>query len=93
MGDVIDMTGRVLAEGETVTENREEQEQRAALYAVWADAPRAAREWAELHGFDYPDAVELLVHSLLTEAEEASAEHERAGQVLEFIRDRFFSGE
>ena len=90
---VVDMTGRELAPGESVTADRFEQEQAAEAREFWDNVPAMVRYLAEntLDTLDYPDVVELIVHSLLTEAEQASEKHDRAAEVLEFIRGRFFA--
>ena len=93
MGTVIDMTGRMLVEGEEITATASEQLERAELREIWDSVPEIVREWADGHGMEYPAAVELMVHSLLTEATQGAEEHERAAQVLEFIRERFFAGD
>ena len=93
MGAVVDMTGRVLAEGEDVTETAGEQLERAVMREHWLEVPAIVREWADGSGLEYPDAVELMVHSLLSEAVQAAEEHERAAQVLRFIGSRFFAEE
>ena len=90
MGSVVDMTGRELFEGEVITATAGEQLEGATTREAWDNAPLFVREWAELYGFDYPEAVELLVHSLLSEARQAAVKHDRAGEVLEFVRSRFF---
>ena len=91
MGSVVDMTGRVLDAGEEITATAAEQLERAELREIWDSVPEIVREWADGHDLQYPAAVELMVHSLLTEALGASEKHERAAQVLEFIRSRFFA--
>jgi hypothetical protein len=88
MGQVIDMAGRTLADGETV-EDRDEE--RSAIASVWHGAPEMVLEVAKLHEMDYCDAVAYTVHSLLREAEGAAEKHEKAAQLLEFIRDEFFA--
>ena len=93
MGAVVDMTGRVLAEGEDVTETAGEQLERAVMREHWLEVPVIVREWADASGLQYPDAVELMVHSLLSEAVQAAEKHERAVEVVEFIRSRFFAEE
>lgn len=90
---VLDMTGRELSPGESVTEYRSEQQEAAEARDFWDSVPDMVRYLADnqFDHLDYPDVVELVVHSLLTEAEQAAEEHERAADVLEFIRGRFFS--
>jgi hypothetical protein len=87
------MTGRELDAGEEVTGTAAEQLERAELREIWDSVPEIVREWADGHELQYPAAVELMVHSLLTEALGASEKHERAAKVLEFIGSRFFAGE
>ena len=89
MGTVVDMAGRTLADGETV-EDRDEE--RSAIAAVWHGAPEMVLEVAKSHSLDYCDVVAYTVHSLLREAEDAAEKHEKAAQLLEFIRDEFFAG-
>ena len=91
MGEVVDMTGRVLAAGESVDKYRAEQEALAPYRAAWDEAVELARYVADRHGLEYPEAVELIVHSLLQEAYQASEKHERAAEVLEFIGGCFYS--
>lgn len=90
MGQVIDMAGRTLAEGETV-EDRDEE--RSAVAEVWHGAPVYALELAKELSMDYCDVAAYTIHSLLREAEDAAEKHEKAAQLLEFIRDQFFAGE
>ena len=87
---VMDMTGRVLDQGEEITQNAREQAERAELHEIWASVPEIVREWADGHNLEYPAAVELMVHSLLTEATQGAERHERAQQVLDFVGERFF---
>jgi hypothetical protein len=42
---------------------------------------------------DYCDVVAYTVHSLLREAEEAAVKHQKAADILDFIRNEFFAGE
>mgnify|MGYP001598597593 CR=1 FL=1 len=93
MGSVVDMTGRELNAGEVVTATAGEQLEQASARQIWDDAPLFVRDWADGYGLEYPEAVELLVHSLLTEARQAAVKYDRAGEVLEFIRSRFVEGE
>ena len=88
---VMDMTGRVLEQGEEITENAREQAERAELHDIWHSSPEIVREWADGHDLEYPFAVEVMVHSLLSEAQQGAKKHERAAQVLEFVRSRFFA--
>lgn len=91
MGAVVDMTGRVLEPGETVTETAGQQAARAKFDRVWHSAPDIAREIADREGLFYPHVVEMIVHSLLQEAAQASEKHEDAASVLEFIGSCFYS--
>ena len=78
-----------------MTANRFEQQQAAEAREFWQEVPAMIRCLAD-DSFDtlgYPDVVELVVHSLLTEAEQASEKHDRAAEVLEFIRERFFASD
>ena len=90
---VMDMTGRVLDVGEEVTEDRQEQEDRAQLRAAWDEIPALVRELAVTYDQSYPVMAEVVMHSLLTEATGAAEKHERAAEVVEFIRSRFFEQE
>ena len=87
---VVDMTGRVLEPGETVTETADEQATMAAYRRVWDDVPGIVREIAESEDLFYPHVAETVVHSLLQEASQASDKHESAREVLECIRRRFY---
>ena len=91
MGAVVDMTGRVLDPGETVTETLSDQAVAAKYREVWDSVPDLVREIAEREGLFYPDVVETVVHSLLQEAVEASETHDAARGVLEFIERCFFA--
>ena len=88
---VLDMTGKVVEKGREVTENRGEQESRAATRAAWDQAPDMLREFAEHYDLTYPAAVEIVIHSLLSEAEQGAEKYERAQQVLDFVGRRFFN--
>ena len=88
---VLDMTGKVVEPGREVTESRGEQEYRESMRAAWKQAPDMLREFAEHYDLDYPRAVETVVHSLLSEAEQGAEKHERAQQVLDFVGRRFFN--
>jgi len=92
---VVDMTGRELAPGESMTADRFEQQQAAEARDFWHSVPDMIRYLADdtFESLDYVDVVELVVHSLLTEAEQASDKHDRAAGVLEFIRKRFFASD
>ena len=91
MGTVVDMTGRVLEAGETVDKTAGEQRLDALFRRVWDSAPDIAREIAERENLYYPHVVEMLVHSLLQEALQASEKHEDAAAVLDFIGRCFFN--
>jgi hypothetical protein len=88
---VMDLTGRVLDDGETVTQTLREKQNYEEWRELWSQVPDIVREWAEAHELNYPAAVELMVHSLLTEAKQGAEKHERAQQVLDFVESRFFS--
>ena len=90
MGQVIDMAGRTLADGETVVDNAQEYN---PVAEVWHGAPVYALELAKSLEMDYCDVAAYTIHSLLREAEGAAEKHEKAAQLLEFIRDEFFAGE
>ena len=90
MGQVIDIAGRTLADGEAVEDKAQDYN---AVAAVWHGAPEMVLEVAKSHEMDYCDAVAYTVHSLLREAEDVAEKHEKAAQLLEFIRDEFFAGE
>ena len=90
MGDVVDMTGRVLAEGETVDVLRDEQFRESAMRTLWQHAPDLVRAVAEREGLAYSDAAYCVVHSILREAEQAMDRHEAAREVFEGIgRDMY----
>ena len=88
---VMDMTGRVLDDGETVTQTLREKQNYEEMRELWLQVPEIVREWADGHEMNYPAAVELMIHSLLSEAQQGAAEHERAQQVLDFVESRFFN--
>ena len=90
MGDVVTMTGRVLAEGEQVTETRDEQFRTEAFRALWHDTPDMVRYLAEDQGLAYPDAAAAIVTSLLREAEQAADKHDVARALLETVGETFF---
>ena len=95
MGAVVDMTGRVLEPGQSMTANRFEQEQAAEAKEFWHEVPSLIRYLADnsVDTLGYPDLVELVVHSLLTEAVQGAEKHERAAEVVEFIRSSFFAAD
>lgn len=90
---VVDMTGRVLEAGETVTETLEQQQFTAAYRDFWNSVPDMVRYLADQKGFEYPDCAELIIHSLLQEAVQASEKHDRAAEVVEFIRSSFYTSD
>jgi hypothetical protein len=87
---VMDMTGRVLDDGETVTKTLREKQSYEEMREIWMAVPEMVREWADGNELDYPAAVELMIHSLLSEAKQGAKQHERAQQVLDFVGERFF---
>ena len=89
MGQVIDMASRKLADGETVTDKARDYD---SVAAVWHGAPDRVLEVAKSLEMDYCDVAAYTIHSLLREAEGAAEKHEKAAQLLEFIRDEFFAG-
>ena len=91
MGIVVDMTGRELAAGEEVTEDRDEQLWAAGFADIWHNAPEVARQLAEAADMAYPDVVAALVHSLLREAEQSADRHAVCRDLLEWIGEEFFS--
>jgi hypothetical protein len=86
----MDMSGRVLDDGETVTKTLREQQTQEELREIWEAVPEIVREWADGHNLSYPAAVELMIHSLLTEAQQGAKQHERAQKVLDFVERKFF---
>ena len=90
MGQVIDMASRKLADGETVTDKARDYD---SVAAVWHGAPEMVLEVAKSHSLDYCDCAAYTIHSLLREAEGAAEKHEKAAQLLDFIRNEFFAGE
>jgi hypothetical protein len=89
MGEVVDMTGRVVVADEHplgVESVRDVSiENRQILRRAWDEAPEVARYFADRHGLDYDDAVICLVDSLVKEAFQARDRVEEARFVLEFI--------
>ena len=89
MGEVVDMTGRVVVSdehpvgGESVRDVSIENRQ--ILRRAWDEAPDVARYFADRHGLDYDDAVICLVDSLVKEAFQARDRVEEARFVFEFI--------
>ena len=92
---VMDMTGRVLEAGESVDADRFEQLKAAEARDFWKEVPGMVRYMTD-NNFDhlsYAEVTELIVHSLLTEAKQASDEHDRAAEVLDWIRGQFFAAD
>ena len=89
MGEVVDMTGRVVVADEHplgVKSVRDVSiENRQILRRAWDEAPEVARYFADRHGLDYDDAVICLVDSLVKEAFQARDRVEEARFVFEFI--------
>ena len=89
MGEVVDMTGRVVVADEhpLVAESVEHVsvKDRELLRVAWDEAPELARYFADRHGLDYDDAVICLVDSLVKEAFQARDRVEEARFVFEFI--------
>ena len=89
MGEVVDMTGRVVAADEHplgVESVRDVSiENRQILRRAWDEAPELASYFADRHGLDYDDAVICLVDSLVKEAFQARDRVEEARFVFEFI--------
>jgi len=93
MGDVVDMTGRVLSSddhpfGDDIAHCTEGEKK--LLRAAWDEAPAVARYFADRHGLDYDDAVICLVHSLLREADQAADRHPEAAFVWAFIGESIY---
>ena len=88
MGQVVGIKdGKALSDGETA-----KQSERSDVAEVWHGAPVYVLEVAKSLDMDYCDAALYTVHSLLREAEDAAEKHERAAELLEFIRNEFFAG-
>ena len=89
MGEVVDMTGRVVVADEhplgAESVEHVSEAGRDLLRAAWEEAPGIALWFKDRHDFDYDDAVICLVHSLLREAQQASERSPEAYFVLEFI--------
>ena len=89
MGEVVDMTGRVVVADQhplgTETVKHVSVENQLILRAAWDEAPELARYFADRHGLDYDDAVICLVDSLVKEAFQARDRVEEARFVFEFI--------
>lgn len=93
MGNVVDMTGREIAEGEEVTKGRDAQFRSAGFAQLWHSAPDMARYLADDLGMQYPDAVAAIIHSLLREAEQGADRHAVCRDLLEWIGEEFFSAD
>ena len=63
MGAVVDMTGRELDPGESMTADRFEQQQAAEAREFWHAVPDMVRYLADdtMDSLDYPDVVELIL--------------------------------
>ena len=89
MGDVVDMTGRVVVADEhplgAASVEHVSVKDRELLRVAWDEAPELARYFADRHGLDYDDAVICLVDSLVKEAFQARDRVEEARFVFEFI--------
>ena len=89
MGEVVDMTGRIVVAdqhplGAESVKNVSAKDQ-YRLRMAWDEAPDVARYFADRHGVDYDDAVICLVDSLVKEAFQARDRVEEARFVFEFI--------
>ena len=95
MGEVVDMTGRVVVADQhplgTETVEHVSLENQLILRAAWDEAPDVARYFADRHGLDYDDAVICLVDSLVKEAFQARDRVEEARFVFEFIAQAVYS--
>ena len=95
MGEVVDMTGRVVVADEhplgADSVEHVSLEDRQILRAAWDEAPNLARYFADRHGLDYDDAVICLVDSLVKEAFQARDRVEEARFVFEFIAQAVYS--
>ena len=95
MGEVVDMTGRVVVADEhplgADSVEHVSLENRQILRAAWDEAPDVARYFADRHGLDYDDAVICLVDSLVKEAFQARDRVEEARLVFEFIAQAVYS--
>jgi len=94
MGDVVDMTGRIVVAdqhplGDSAVANVDSKD-RETLEKAWREAPDVARYFADRHGLDYDDAVICLVHSLLREADQAADRHPEAAFVWAFIGESIY---
>ena len=95
MGEVVDMTGRVVVADEHPLGAESVRDvsvkDRELLRAAWHEAPDVARYFADRHGLDYDDAVICLVDSLVKEAFQARDRVEEARFVFEFIAQAVYS--
>ena len=95
MGEVVDMTGRVVVADEhplgVESVEHVSLENQLILRAAWDEAPDVARYFADRHGLDYDDAVICLVDSLVKEAFQARDRVEEARLVFEFIAQAVYS--
>ena len=90
MGQVVGITdGKTLSDGEAVADKAQEYN---PVAEVWHGAPVRVLEVAKSLDMDYCDVAAYTIHSLLREAEGAAEKHEKAAQLLEFIREEFFAG-
>lgn len=90
MGQVVGIKdGKTLSDGDTVEDKAQDHD---SVAAVWHGAPDRVLEVAKSLEMDYCDVAAYTIHSLLREAEGAAEKHEKAAQLLEFIRDEFFAG-
>ena len=95
MGEVVDMTGRVVVADQhplgVESVEHVSAKDRELLRVAWDEAPDLARYFADRHGLDYGDAVICLVHSLLREAEQCLETSDEAAGVYYFIYKTFYS--
>ena len=89
MGEVVDMTGRVVVADEhplgVESVENVSMKNRQILRAAWDEAPDMASYFADRHGLDYDDAVICLVDSLVKEAFQSRQRVEEARFVFDFI--------
>ena len=60
------------------------QDERDRLRRAWDEVPTLVTWFQRRHGLDRDDAAICIVHSVLSEAEQAAASVPEAGRVLEF---------
>jgi len=94
MGEVVDMTGRIVVAdehplGAESVKNVSAKDQ-FRLRVAWDEAPDVARYFADRHGLDYDDAVICLVDSLVKEAFQARDRVEETRFVFDFIVQSFY---